>query len=437
MDGGKLEAGKFHELAERPLLFDRVTWLRPLTIALPAITLALYILGEIGTIHGKLWYAPVVAQLLLLRAYSAHIAKTLDLASARQGVVEAFEHMLIVVERARFDAPLLKSLQQKLAVDSIPPSQHVARLRRWTGFAELRRQFLFHIIVNPISLWDLHVLAGLERWIHDVGRHTDAWFDALAEVEALCSLATLAHAEPDATFPIITPSTEPLVLPALAHPLVPAASRVANDLTTSGPGTALVITGSNMAGKSTLLRAVGVNVALALAGGPVCAQRARVPRVRLRASMRADDSLQSGASYFHAELTKLRRVVENAEAEPPIFFLLDELLRGTNARARHLGARAVLLHLIARRGSGLVATHDAMLGRLENEHPGKIQNFHFTDVMIGGEMTFDYVLHPGIVRTSNALRLLALAGIDVAESLQDDDAVDAPAEAHVHSEPQQ
>ncbi len=427
-DGRKLEAGRFHELAQRPLLFDRVPWLKPVIVALPAITLTLYVLGDLAIVPSKLWYVMVAVQLLVLRAFSEHVRHTLDLAAARQGVVEAFEQMLIVVERARFEAPRLQALQQRLAVGSIPPSQHVARLRRWTGFAELRRQFLLYIVVNPLTLWDLHVLSGLEGWIRDVGRHTDGWFDAIAELEAVCSLATLAAAEPDATFPELLDSDQPLSIEGLAHPLLPASTRIANDVTTRGPSSALVITGSNMAGKSTLLRAVGLSVALAQAGGPVCARRARVPKVRLRASMRADDSLQSGASYFHAELTKLRRVVEDAALEPPIFFLLDELLRGTNARARHLGAKAVLLHLIARRGSGLVATHDAMLGQLETELPGQVQNFHFTDVILDGEMTFDYVLHPGVVRTSNALRLLALAGIDVPEALQNDNAVDAPLE---------
>jgi DNA mismatch repair ATPase MutS len=168
-----------------------------------------------------------------------------------------------------------------------------------------------------------------------------------------------------------------------------------------------------MAGKSTLLRAVGVNVALALAGGPVCAESMRVPRVRLRASMRAEDSLEAHASYFHAELQKLRTVVEQAEAEPPVLFLLDELLRGTNARARHLGARAVLLHLLKRSALGLVATHDVALSVLEREHPGQIHNVHFTDVIEDGEMRFDFRLREGVVRTSNALRLLAMAGIEV------------------------
>jgi DNA mismatch repair ATPase MutS len=171
-----------------------------------------------------------------------------------------------------------------------------------------------------------------------------------------------------------------------------------------------------MAGKSTLLRALGLNVALALAGGPVCAQQMRVPRLRLRASMRVEDSLQEGASYFHAELSKLRRVVAGAELEPPLLFLLDELLRGTNAQARNVGARAVLVHLLARRATGVVATHDVALSRLEQEHPGKVRNVHFTDVVVDGEMRFDYRLRSGVVRTSNALRLLALAGIDVPES---------------------
>jgi DNA mismatch repair ATPase MutS len=189
--------------------------------------------------------------------------------------------------------------------------------------------------------------------------------------------------------------------------------RIDNDVQLPGPGSALIVTGSNMAGKSTLLRALGLNTALALAGGPVCAAGFKLPVVRLRASMRIDDSLQRGASYFHAELQKLRSVVDDAASEPPVLFLLDELLRGTNARARHLGARSVLVHLLERRAFGLVATHDVALSELEREYPERVRNAHFTDVVVDGEMRFDYLLRTGVVRTSNALRLLALAGIDV------------------------
>jgi DNA mismatch repair ATPase MutS len=213
--------------------------------------------------------------------------------------------------------------------------------------------------------------------------------------------------------PVVSDQPGPLAATRLQHPLLPREVRVGNDISLPGPGSALVVTGSNMAGKSTLLRALGLNVALALAGGPVCARSFRVPRVRLRASMRAEDSLQRGASYFHAELQKLRMVIEDAEQSPPVLFLLDELLRGTNQRARQVGARAVLLHLLQRSAMGLVATHDLGLSALEREQPERVHNVHFTDVAIDGEMRFDYALRPGVVRTSNALRLLAMAGVDV------------------------
>jgi DNA mismatch repair ATPase MutS len=173
-----------------------------------------------------------------------------------------------------------------------------------------------------------------------------------------------------------------------------------------------------MAGKSTLLRAVGQNVALALSGGAVCAQSMQLPVVRVRASMRIDDSLQRGASYFHAELSKLKSVIHGADEQPPVLFLLDELLRGTNAQARHIGGKAVLVHLLERGAFGVVATHDIALSTLEQERPGQVQNQHFTDVIVDGEMRFDYKLRPGVVRTSNALRLLTLAGIEVPGSEQ-------------------
>jgi DNA mismatch repair ATPase MutS len=294
------------------------------------------------------------------------------------------------------------------------------RLARWAGFAELRQQRLFHVVINPLTLWDLHVLYGLERFVRDVGSHSAEWFDVLGELEALASLAALAYLDPAAIRPELAEPGDPFRATGLAHPLLAPDVRVVNDVRLRGPGSALVVTGSNMAGKSTLLRAVGQNIALALAGGPVIAEHMVVPLVRLRASMRADDSLESGASYFHAELTKLKRVIEQAETGPPVFFLLDELLRGTNARARHVGAKAVLLHLLERGATGLCATHDVELAALGDSDPARIENVHFTDVVIEGEMRFDYKLRPGIVRTSNALRLLAMAGIHVPEQDRQD-----------------
>ena len=177
-----------------------------------------------------------------------------------------------------------------------------------------------------------------------------------------------------------------------------------------------LVSGSNMAGKSTLLRTIGVNIALALAGGPVCATTMSLPLLRLRASMRVHDSLQRGSSYFHAELAKLSTVLHDCEQQPPVFFLLDELLRGTNAAARSEGARAVLRHLLAAGSMGVVATHDLGIGELKEPFTRATSHVHFTDVMQDGRMVFDYRLRHGPVKSSNALRLLEQLGISFKET---------------------
>lgn len=421
---GKLDGRPFRDFADLPAYLQSRPWLRWLSWLLPATTLAFYLLGQAGLLPARGWLVPLGAQVMVLLNTARPVQLAFNLAAARQGAVEAFERMLLVVERAPFTSPLLRSIQERLAVSHTPPSVHMRSLRTWANAAELRKQVLFYLVVNPLTMWDLHVLHGLERWNQRAGRQTGDWFTALGELEALSSLAVLAFGDPAAHMPEVVASGGALYARGLAHPLLVSSGRVPNDLDLPGPGCAIIVTGSNMAGKSTLLRALGLNVALALAGGPVCAAAMQVPLARLRASMRTEDSLQRGASYFQAELLKLRTVVDAAEQAPPILFLLDELLRGTNARARHLGARAVLLHLIQRSAMGICATHDTALAGLEEQYRGRIRNLHFTDVVHNGEMTFDYRLRPGVVRTSNALRLLAMAGIDV--PAEDSAAIEGP-----------
>lgn len=418
---GKLAGAPFLKFLEQAPYFERAPWLVVAIHALPLLTLGLAVAGSFDVAPGGVWLVPLVVQSVLVLVSGGHARETFDRIAARQGYVEAFRRMLELVEEAPFEAPVLRALKARVAPGSTPPSRYLARLDRWTGLAELRHQVLFHVPVNFFLLWDLHVLLRLERWRRDVGLQLGDVFEALGDLEALASLATLAAVEPGASFPTVEDEKGPFTATELAHPLLPAEHRVANDVALPGPGSALLVTGSNMAGKSTLLRAVGLNLALALAGGPVIARAMRLSPLRLRASMRAEDSVQRGSSYFHAELTKLRGVVEDADAEPPIFFLLDELLRGTNARARHLGARAILVHLLDRGAMGLAATHDVALASLEDERAGLVANAHFTDVMREGEMIFDYRLRDGVVKTSNALRLLRMAGIDV----PDDDALPA------------
>jgi hypothetical protein len=409
----KLDPSGVEALVTLGSVFEKRPWLLWLARALPVVTLAVFVAGSVGLCTSSLWILLALAQAVLLKLSAKAVGHTLNVVAAKAPTLQAYTDLLLTLERAPFESPLLRELQQRIAFDHVPASAHLSRLAFWVGLAESRYNFLFHVVINNLTLWDLHVVHGIERFVREAGQRANEWFRAIGDMEALAALATLAHCDPDASMPELADEHAALVATQLAHPLLSADVRVANDVALRGPGTALVVTGSNMAGKSTLLRAVGLNIALGLAGGPVSATRMVIPRVRLRASMRADDSLESGSSYFHAELAKLKRVIDTADQSPPVFFLLDELLRGTNARARHLGAKAVLLHLLERRGTGLCATHDVELAALGHSDPSRIENVHFTDVVTAGQMHFDYQLRAGIVRTSNALRLLAMAGVEV------------------------
>lgn len=409
----RLDAGPFVELMQKRGLLEERPWLKLAAPLLPLATIGLWALSYAGLVPWYCFVPTLIAQLALVRSTEPRSREVYESMGSKKGFVDAYVRLFRVVEGMPARAPLLAALKRKLEVDGALPSQHLKRLDRWVGWYELREQGIVHVVVNPLLLWDLNCLIGIERWVRNVGRRSGAWFDVVGEVEALAALSVLLHQDPCARMPEIVAEDEAFEAEQIAHPLLLPDRRVANDVVLRGPGSCLIVTGSNMAGKSTLLRAVGVNIALALAGGPVVARRMRVPRVRLRASMRIADSLQSGASYFQAELARLRLVVEHADRSPPVFFLLDELLRGTNAKARHIGARAVVRHLLERRATGLVATHDVALSELEKEAPDRVANVHFTDVIQDGEMVFDYRLRPGVVRTSNALRLLSQVGIEV------------------------
>lgn len=414
LDSGSesIDARPFVEFCEGPKVIAHKPALAVLVTVLPLVTLASIAASGVLLPEGS-WVVMVAIQGLVARQLERDVARAYARVVSRRRFVESYRAILEVAEEMPAEAKALKALQERLNVTGARPSVELARLETWASLFEVRAQGMVHLVVNVLLLWDANVLLRLERWALRAGTRTREWLVALGELEALASLATMRALDPGTSMPELAEDGG-VVARALAHPLLAPAARIANDLTIAGPGTALVVTGSNMAGKSTLLRAVGTNVVLALAGGPVSAESMRVPSVRLRASMRIADSLQHGASYFQAELARLRTVIEAADDAPPILFLLDELLRGTNARARHKGARAVVLHLLARRAMGIVATHDIALSELEEELDGRVRNFHFTDVLApDGEMTFDYRLRDGVVKTSNALRLLAMAGVEV------------------------
>jgi DNA mismatch repair ATPase MutS len=289
-------------------------------------------------------------------------------------------------------------------------------LNRILGFAELRSgSALLHFPIQAITLWDFHVLFALERWRGTAGAHVRDWIDAVAELDALCCLAAVRHDNPHWAMPALS-EDRTIAGVNVGHPLIPDDRRVGNDVEVGPPGTLLLITGSNMSGKSTLLRSIGLNVVLAQAGGPVCASALSLPSCDLETSVRVQDSLELGMSYFMAALARLKGVVDAAEHPRDgrvMVYLLDEILQGTNTAERSIAVRGIARHLLEAGAIGAMTTHDLALAG-EEPIASAARLAHFTETVNDrGEMTFDYHLRPGLATSRNALRLMKLIGISL------------------------
>jgi MutS domain V len=361
-----------------------------------------------------LWIGTLVVQVAILMALRPSIEPVLSVVASPEEPFGRYLSLLRRVEGSAFTSARLAALRASLAGTSGDgASRAIESLQRIVSFAELRHNGMAHLIVNAITLWDVFCALALDRWRARHGARVRGWLTTLAEIEALASLGGFAYEHPAFAFPEVTEGEPHFEAEGLAHPLLPAARRVANDVTLSGASTALMITGSNMSGKSTLLRSMGTAAVLALAGAPVCATRLSMSVMSVRTSMRIKDSLEQGVSHFYAELGRLKAVVDAVRAGDRVLFLLDEVLHGTNSRERQIGAKAVVLYLLRRGAVGAVSSHDLGLASLAEESHGRVRNVHFEELVADDKMTFDYTLKPGVVRTANALRLMKLIGIDV------------------------
>jgi hypothetical protein len=320
------------------------------------------------------------------------------------------------LEKAPFSSPRLAQLHAILqTVEGRSPAQAIAQLSNLIDLLESRRNQLF----APFALllmWTTQMAYAIEHWRLAAGSRIRAWLGAVGEFEALCALATYAYENPDDPFPEIR--TDPGDLPVyeaegLGHPLLPVTRCVRNDLRLSRDLRVFVVSGSNMSGKSTWLRTVGINAVLALAGAPVRARRMRICPLAIGATLRIQDSLQAGCSRFQAEVLRVRQVVELSRGPLPLLFLLDEIFAGTNSHDRRLGAEAILLGLVEAGAIGLVTTHDLSLTRIVDQLGTRAANVHFADHLEDGQMKFDYRLHEGVVQHSNALALMRAVGLRV------------------------
>ena len=400
----------------KPWLRDRKL-LRAAAWLLPLPTWILLVL-DLWLPTTRWWLASALLTLIFSLRMLPRVHKTFKAAFGREAMFAHYPELLAAAQSVPVsESALMTSLQQRLVSHNTSAVDALRKLERLMLLADLRLSSL-HIPLQILTMSDLHVMRALENWQQQHGVHVRDWLAVLGEIEALVALATLAHDQPDWVFPLVEPGAPRVEAELLGHPLLHENQRVDNSVALGPANTLLFVTGSNMSGKSTLLRAMGLNIVLAQAGAPVCARSLRLPPADLRTSIRVQDSLASGVSYFMAELNRLKSIVD-AAAQPPAgcttIFLLDEILHGTNSAERRIAARRVLARLLELGAIGAVTSHDLDLVQ-GSELQGRAHAVHFREHFrtVDGKsrMEFDYVLREGLAPSTNALRLLELAGLD-------------------------
>ncbi|MEO6212704.1 MAG: DNA mismatch repair protein MutS [Vicinamibacterales bacterium] len=390
---------------------------RPMQILVYAITGSIWVLIALhatGVTPVALWPIPLVVGMILSFGSAHPLTRAFDAAGAGQNALKRYAGLLAHLLSAPFTAVTLAGLQQRLRSDTEPAPAAMGRLNRILGFAELRSgSALLHFPIQAVTLWDFHVLFALDRWRRSMGTHVRDWLEATGELDSLSCLAGLHADNPAWCWPRVAAGGA-VQARALGHPLIANDRRVANDVTVGPSGTVLLVTGSNMSGKSTLLRAIGLNTVLAQAGAPACAGELSLPACDLQTSIRIQDSLERGISYFMAALTRLKGVVDAAErgtSDRVLLYLLDEILQGTNSAERAIAVQAVARHLLDAGAIGVMTTHDLSLADEEPLRSTAVL-VHFTETVDDdGSMRFDYTLRPGIATSRNALRLMRFIGI--------------------------
>ena len=335
---------------------------------------------------------------------------TLDTISKYSKDIKVYGGMLEVFEKEGFKSPYMKKLLGLLV--NRKGSTSYLQIKKLDKINEsvANRSYILYILFDIIFLLDYQFMFSLERWREESGKHLKVWFDTIGEVEALSSLSLIRYDNPDWCFPSIEDTACTFLAESMGHPLL-GNSCVVNNLRFPLPSKILLITGSNMSGKSTFLRTAGVNLVLAYAGAPVYAKKFSCSIMDIYTSMRIKDDLEKNISSFYAELLRIKSVVEAVHKGRPIFFLLDEIFKGTNSIDRHTGGKILINKLSAEKVLGLVSTHDLELGELEEEN-SKVKNYHFQEHYKNNEIFFDYRLYPGVSTTRNAIFLMKMAGID-------------------------
>jgi len=351
----------------------------------------------------------------ILRRWISTVNQIHQKVSRNVELLKSYSETVAFIENETFSSQKLIELQYTFRDNAAytTASEQIKKLSQNVSRLDFRLNIMVSIPLNLFFFWDIWQCVQLEKWKQLNREKLPLWFAAMAEIEALCSFANLYHNNPQWVFPTILPGHFTLVAEAAGHPLIPETRRVCNDLSIQGSGKIVLVTGSNMAGKSTFQRTIGVNIVLAMAGAPVCARHFEVSHVTVFTSMRIADSLEENTSSFYAELKRLGLIIQTVERNEKVFLLLDEILRGTNSNDRHIGSEALVKQLIKHGASGIVATHDLALSELKNDLGDSIDNYNFDVKIENDEMYFDYKLNKGVCKSLNASILMKKMGIKI------------------------
>jgi DNA mismatch repair ATPase MutS len=404
---------RLNEWMKEPVSFSNFKHWKWLRYVLPLIILSVVTFYIADWVSDGLFYFTLLVFALLAYQINKIVAPIHEKLSRVAGELDILSASIAHIEEEHFESPLLKELQSGFIEKNKKASNDIYNIKKILDKLDLRYNLVLSAPLNLLLLWNLQQILDLEKWKASQKISLDMWFDTLANFESLASLATLHFNHPEWIFPTIQENYFSIEGTEIGHPLIPENKRVNNYIDISNNNKLMLVTGSNMAGKSTYLRSIGINVVLAMAGSPVCAATFSVSHVNVISSMRITDNLEESTSTFYAELKKLKTIIEKVNNGERVFILLDEILRGTNSLDRHTGSKALIKQLIKKKAAAIIATHDLELAILKEVFFDNILNYHFDVQVSNDELYFDYRLKPGVCNSLNASILMKKIGIEL------------------------
>lgn len=378
------------------------------------IALFVFLLVKFGLLLALLAFVPGA---LILKKYQDRIKETQDLVQKNLNYLTQYSPMLALIEGASFNFKALVDIQEKIVNGNTKASKNLKKLDWYLDQLDLKYNNVFGMLFNIVFLWDLHFMRLLYRWKKENGSSLSSWLQVMGEMEFLCSLATLAYNNPTWVFPELDINAKTITAEEIGHPLIDREKRVGNSISLPIEQHIKLITGSNMGGKSTFLRSVGINLTLTYMGSKICGAKLIAPMLSIITSMRTNDALSENTSGFYAELKKLKSIVDavtkESNEERQYYFLIDEVLKGTNTHDRHEGSKALIKQLLDHKGAGLISTHDLKLAEEAEKYDQKVENKCFEVDVCGDELIFDYKIKNGISKSFNATQLMRNMGIDI------------------------